>query len=47
MLMPFACLLAAAAAAERWSPRSFWAGFFLLVQAALLLVLAANMTFMT
>jgi hypothetical protein len=46
MLMPFACLLAAAAAAERWSPRSFWAGFFLLVQAALLLVLAANMTFM-
>jgi len=47
MLMPFACLLAAAAAAERWSPRSFWSGFFLLVQAALLLVLAANMTFMT
>jgi hypothetical protein len=46
MLMPFACLLAAAAAAERWSARSAWAGFFLLVQAALLLVLAANMTFM-
>jgi hypothetical protein len=46
MLMPFACLLAAAAAVERWSPRSAWAGFFLLVQAALLLVLAANMTFM-
>jgi len=46
MLMPFACLLAAAATTERWSPRSVWAGFFLLLQAALLLMLAANMTFM-
>jgi hypothetical protein len=46
MLMPFACLLAAAATAERWSRRSLWAGLFLLTEAALLLVLAANMTFM-
>jgi hypothetical protein len=46
MLMPFACLLAAGAAAERWDRRSVWAGILLLLQAALLLVLAANMTFM-
>jgi len=46
MLMPFACLLAAGAAAERWDRRSPWAGLVLLLQAALLLVLAANMTFM-
>jgi hypothetical protein len=46
MLMPFACLLAAAAVTERWSRRSLWAGLFLLTEAALLLVLAANMTFM-
>ena len=47
MLMPFACLLAAAAAVERWGGRSLWAGLLLLVQAALLLVLAANMTFVS
>jgi hypothetical protein len=46
MLMPFACLLAAGAAAERWDRRSVWAGILLLLQAALLLALAANMTFM-
>jgi hypothetical protein len=46
MLMPFACLLAAGAAAERWDRRSAWAGILLLLQAALLLALAANMTFM-
>jgi hypothetical protein len=45
MLMPFACLLAAGAAAERWDRRSAWAGVLLLAQAALLLALAANMTF--
>jgi len=47
MLMPFACLLAAAAAEERWGRRSLWAGLFLLLQAALLLTLAMNMTFMS
>jgi len=49
MLMPFACVLAAGAAADRseWSDRrSPWAGIVLLLQAALLLGLAANMTFM-
>lgn len=46
MLMPFACLLAAGAAAERWDRRSVWATVLLLLQAALLLALAANMTFM-
>jgi hypothetical protein len=47
MLMPFACLLGSQAAAERWGPRSFWGGLFLALEAALLLVLAANMTFMS
>jgi len=46
MLMPFACVLAAGAAAERWDRRSPWALIVLLLQAALLLALAANMTFM-
>ncbi|HEX3528400.1 MAG TPA: hypothetical protein VH988_15155 [Thermoanaerobaculia bacterium] len=46
MLMPFACVLAAGAAAERWDRRSSWASIVLLLQAALLLGLAANMTFM-
>ncbi|HEX7180249.1 MAG TPA: hypothetical protein VF756_00295 [Thermoanaerobaculia bacterium] len=45
MLMPFACLLAAGAAAERWSPRSPWPSLFLLAEAALLVALAANLVF--
>jgi hypothetical protein len=47
MLMPFACLLAAGAAEERWGRRNVWAALFLVLQAALLLTLAANMTFMS
>jgi hypothetical protein len=47
MLMPFACLLAAGAAAERWTPRSPWPSLLLLAEAALLLVLAANMVFVS
>lgn len=49
MLMPFACVLAAGAAAEwpeRGDRRGSWGSIVLLLQAALLLVLAANMTFM-
>jgi hypothetical protein len=52
MLMPFACVLAAGAAAERsdrWDGsdrRRPWTSLVLLLQAALLLALAANMTFM-
>lgn len=47
LLMPFACLLAAGAAVESWGRRSVWAGLLLLLQAALLLTLAANMTFVS
>jgi hypothetical protein len=47
MLMPFACLLAAAAAAERWGRRAVWPGAFLLLEGALLLTLAAGMTFVS
>ena len=44
-LMPFACLLAGGAAAERWPARSGWVALLLLVQAALVLTLAANLVF--
>ncbi len=44
-LMPFACLLAAGAAAERWPPRSAWVALLLLAQAGLVLTLAANLVF--
>lgn len=47
MLMPFACLLAAGAAAERWAPRSPWPSLLLLAEATLLLVLAANLVFVS
>jgi methylthioxylose transferase len=44
-LMPFACLFAGGAAAERWRPRSPWIALLLLAQAALILTLAANLVF--
>lgn len=47
MFMPFACLLAAGAAAERWSPRSPWPSLLLLGEAALLVALAANLVFVS
>ena len=44
-LMPFACALAAGDAVRRWAPRSLWTGLLLVLEIALLLVLAANLVF--
>jgi hypothetical protein len=44
-LMPFACVLAAGDAARRWGPRSLWTGLLLVLEIALLLVLAGNLVF--
>lgn len=44
-LMPFACLLAAGDAVRRWPPRSLWTGQLLVLEIALLLVLAGNLVF--
>lgn len=41
-LMPFACVLAAGDAVRRWPPRSLWTGLLLILEIALLLVLAAT-----
>jgi hypothetical protein len=43
--MPFACILAAGDAARRWGPSSLWSGLLLVLEAALLLVLAASLVF--
>jgi hypothetical protein len=44
-LMPFACVLAAGEAVRRWGPRSLWSGLVLVLELALLLVLAGNLVF--
>ncbi len=44
-LMPFACVLAAGDAARRWGARGLWSGLLLVLEIALLLVLAGSLVF--
>lgn len=44
-LMPFACILAAGEAVRRWGPRSPWTALVLVLELALLMILAGNLVF--